>query len=81
MKLHVHLFAVAKERLGTSQVAVELPEGASLGQLRAALAEFYPPLREVLRHARLAVNNEYAADTTPLAAGAEVALIPPVSGG
>jgi molybdopterin converting factor small subunit len=30
---------------------------------------------------RFAVNSEYAADAVVISAGAEVALIPPVSGG
>jgi molybdopterin converting factor subunit 1 len=81
MNVSVKLFAVARERAGADAVAVELPNGATVRELRHALVERHPALSDVIAHARLAVNNEYASDATPLSASAEVALIPPVSGG
>ena len=81
MKIRVKLFAVARERVGREAVEVELPGQATAGQLRGALVEQFPPLADVLRHARLAVNSEYAADALTIPAAAEVAIIPPVSGG
>jgi molybdopterin converting factor small subunit len=38
-------------------------------------------LAVVLRHAMFAVNTDYAADDTVIPPRAEVACIPPVSGG
>jgi molybdopterin converting factor subunit 1 len=81
MMLRVKLFAVAKERAGRESVEVEIAEGATVRDLRAALAAQHPPLAEILPRVRLAVNNEYARDELVLPAGAEVAVIPPVSGG
>jgi molybdopterin converting factor subunit 1 len=77
----VKLFAVARERIGQSVIQVELPAGASAAQLRSALAAQFPDLSSLLPHSRLAINNDYATDSTPLAPTAEIALIPPVSGG
>jgi molybdopterin converting factor subunit 1 len=81
MRVRVKLFAVARQRAGADAIAVELPDGATVRELRHALVEQHPPLADVLRHARLAVNNDYADDAAVIPAGAEVAIIPPVSGG
>ena len=81
MKLRVKLFAVARQRVGREAIEIELPEAASVRQLRGAIAEQYPPLADVLAHVRFAVNSDYASDATPIPAAAEVAIIPPVSGG
>ena len=81
MKLRVKLFAVARQRAGQDEIEVELPSRATVRQLRGALAEQFPPLAAVLAHVRFAVNSEYATDTLELNPAAEVAIIPPVSGG
>jgi len=81
MNVRVKLFAVARQRVGCDAIDVELPAAATAAQLRGALVEQFPPLADVVPHARLAVNNEYALDAASIPAGAEVAVIPPVSGG
>lgn len=81
MKVHVKLFAVARQRTGQESIEVEVPAGATVRQLRGALVEQFPALADVIAHARLAVNNDYAADNMTIPAAAEVAIIPPVSGG
>jgi molybdopterin converting factor subunit 1 len=76
MIVRVRLFAILRERAGTDGVELDLPSGA-----RAA--DVLSELREVIRELPvvLAVNREYATPETRLAAGDELALIPPVSGG
>lgn len=81
MKHQVLLFAAAKRLIGQSAVVLDLPGSATVADLRAALRSRHPALTEILAHAKLAVNSEYAADGAPLPPGAEIALIPPVSGG
>jgi molybdopterin converting factor subunit 1 len=81
MNVRVKLFAVAKQRVGQSEIDVELPAAATVRQLRGAIVEQYPPLADVLAHARLAVNSEYAADSALVSPTDEVGIIPPVSGG
>ena len=58
-----------------------LPDGATVGQLRRRLAEEQPALAALLQRSALAVNDEFAEDQTTLPPGADVALLPPVSGG
>ena len=81
MKVHVKLFAVAKQRVGREVIEVELTTAPTVAHLRSAIVEQHPPLAEVIRHVRFAVNNDYAADSTLIPATAEIAVIPPVSGG
>ena len=74
MVVSVRLFAGLRERAGSGRIEVELPEGATVADLLAAM-ELGP------RSCVAAVNREYAGPETPIAAGDEVALVPPVSGG
>jgi molybdopterin synthase catalytic subunit len=81
MNLPIKLYAVARQRSGASTVAVELPERATIADLRRALAEQHPALADVLAQSRFAINSDYAADGAMISPNAEIALIPPVSGG
>ena len=73
-------FAVAREAAGTDSEALS-GAPSTVGALRALLAERHPELARVLPRCRLAVNQEFAGDGDPVPEGAEVAVIPPVSGG
>lgn len=81
MILPIKLFAIARQRLGRDQVEVTLPDAATVADLRRVLVEQFPALADVLPHIRIAINSSYATDWAVIPAGAEVALIPPVSGG
>ncbi len=81
MKATIQLFAGARELAGQGQLEVELPAAATVAQLRAALLADCPPLAPLLPHALFAINTNYATDETPIPEGAEIACIPPVSGG
>ncbi len=81
MRVCVKLFAVARQRVGQNVVELELAGEPTVRMLRLALTENYPVLTDVLPHVRFAVNSEYASDAQLIPAGADVAVIPPVSGG
>jgi molybdopterin converting factor subunit 1 len=81
MHVRVRLFALARERAGRSELELELPAAASVADLRAALRQRWPELAAVWSRAMIAVNQEYAEDVAIIPAGAELAVIPPVSGG
>lgn len=81
MKAQVKLFAVARQLAGAESIALELESGATVADLRSAIARDFPQLATVLPHALLAIDNEYAENQDPIAEGAEIGLIPPVSGG
>lgn len=79
--MEVKLFAVARQIAGGDSIHVELADGATVRDLRAAMERAYPELAPILRRAMIAVNTDYAGDDTVIPASAEVACIPPVSGG
>jgi molybdopterin converting factor small subunit len=75
----VRLFASAREAAGTNRDDVP---GATVADVMAAAAQRYGPrFGEVLATCRIWVNGDPAADTTVVAAGDEIAVLPPVSGG
>jgi MoaE-MoaD fusion protein len=76
VRVTVRLFAALRERAGASRRELELPPGATAGDVFAALGIGAEP-----QGLAYAVNREYADRTAALADGDEVALIPPVSGG
>jgi MoaE-MoaD fusion protein len=76
VEVTVRLFAMLRERAGAPELVLELPEGARVRDALAELSGLAPGLPLVM-----AVNREYADEDDPLAAGDELALIPPVSGG
>jgi sulfur-carrier protein len=79
--VQVRLFARARDLAGADAVSLNLPEGATVGDLRRRLAEEHPALRPLLARSALAVNEDFADDDLTLPLRAEVALLPPVSGG
>jgi len=81
MRVQVLFFAQARERAGCASQTLELPEGSRVEDARAAIARAHPALEPLWPHLALAVNGELARDGTALPAGAELALLPPVSGG
>jgi molybdopterin synthase catalytic subunit len=81
MQVRVRLFARARDLARADAVVLDLPGGATAGDLRRRLAEQHPALRGLLERSALAVNNEFAEDALALPYDAEVALLPPVSGG
>ena len=81
MRITVHLFARARDIAGASRVHIELVEGAKVADLREHVGALYPGLAGLLEHCAVAVDDEFADNGTPLSPNAEVALLPPVSGG
>jgi molybdopterin converting factor subunit 1 len=81
MRCRVLLFARAQDLAGARSVTLEMPEGATVAELRRRLAAAQPALAALLERSALAVNGEFAGDDKVLASAAEIALLPPVSGG
>jgi molybdopterin converting factor subunit 1 len=76
MQVRIRLFAGLRERAGTAEVSLELPDGARVAD---ALAQLHHVTGDV--PVVMAVNREYADEQLALNSGDELALIPPVSGG
>jgi MoaE-MoaD fusion protein len=84
MRVQVIPFGVLKDWLGPDSTAIEMPEGATVGDLWARLEkQFAEPAqaRLALGGIAISVNAEYAQAAHILRDGDEVGLLPPVSGG
>ena len=77
----VQLFAGARDLAGMPWVPVEVPNGATVAELRDCVLRDLPALAALVLRSRIAVNCEFADDDAVVPEGAELALIPPVSGG
>jgi MoaE-MoaD fusion protein len=76
VQVSIRLFAGLRERAGSGSRGLELPDGATVADVWAALGLGDEPAGLLY-----AVNKRYAGAETALGDGDEVALIPPVSGG
>ncbi len=77
--MDVLYFGVLRELMGGARMPADLDEGSSVGDLVARVrGDKNGPLWGSIA---VAVNREYAAFSTVLRDGDEVALLPPVSGG
>jgi molybdopterin synthase catalytic subunit len=76
MHVHVRLFAGLRERAGSGELELELPDGATVADALEQLRDVFDAVAVVM-----AVNKEYADSGVTLHADDELALIPPVSGG
>ena len=76
MQIRVRLFAGLRERAGTGELQLDLPDGALVADALERMRELTDGVPVVM-----AVNQEYADPGAALQSGDEVALIPPVSGG
>jgi molybdopterin converting factor subunit 1 len=80
MQVRTLFFAIYRDIAGTDEIEVDLPPGSTAADLVRRLRT-RPGLDRLPTEPALAVNQEYAALTTPLSDGDEVALLPPVAGG
>lgn len=74
-------FAAYRDLVGTKALSVDLPAGATVGDLVAELRGRGAPFNALPLEPAVAVNRAYALHHEPLSAGDEVAFIPPVAGG
>lgn len=81
MLVRVQLFASFRQAVGSPSLELDLTAEPSVGELLARLRVDVPELGPAVDRAMVAVNLEYVGPEHRLAAGDEVAIIPPVSGG
>jgi molybdopterin synthase catalytic subunit/molybdopterin converting factor small subunit len=81
MRVSLRLFAGLHDLVGTRDIVMEMPEGSRVSDLKSRLAEEYPVVQPLLTTLVFAIDDEFIPLDQALHDGAEVALIPPVSGG
>jgi molybdopterin synthase catalytic subunit len=81
VQVTVKLFGSIRDAAGAKELAVAVPEGATVADLRRLLAQDHPSFEEMADRLRVAVNYELVQGESTLSEGDEVAFLPPVSGG
>lgn len=81
MIVNVLYFAQARERAGRGSEALDLGGGERLEHAIAAIRARHPELEALWDHLAIAVDGVLAPRDAVLRPGAEIALLPPVSGG
>jgi molybdopterin converting factor subunit 1 len=80
-QVNVLLFAGARDAFGSSEVLTRIPLEGTAADVVRHLEDAFPGAIPFLKTCRVAVNQEFADLSEVIPEGAEVALIPPVSGG
>jgi molybdopterin converting factor subunit 1 len=81
MRVRVRLFAALRERVGRSELALDLAVGATPETAWRRLLQDYPALDRHRTGLAVAVNRRYSSFDAALQDDDEVAFIPPVAGG
>lgn len=74
------MFAGLAELAGDRVVEIDW-SGGTVADLRAAVAAARPALEPLLAKSAVAIDHRHAAADAPVRPGADVAILPPVSGG
>ena len=78
--MKIACFGIAREIAGGPSVDLAGVEGVTVAELKRRLVTEYPALGELASFA-VARNEVYALEEEVIAAGDELVIIPPVSGG
>ncbi|MCA9930441.1 MAG: molybdenum cofactor biosynthesis protein MoaE [Anaerolineales bacterium] len=81
MEFEIRLFATLKDKAGNNRIYVTVDEPSTMQAVLDAIAAAYPQLAPSLGTTLISVNKAFADPETAVAAGDEIALFPPVSGG
>lgn len=81
MQIRVRYFAVLRERVGSDEETIELPDGSTVATAVDTLGDKHDAVRKLSGKFQTAVNQAMVPNTTALSDGDELALIPPVAGG
>ena len=81
MNVTVRLFGAVREEVGSKELAVSLPAGTRVRDLRDRLAADHPIFDRFGDRLAVSVNLEVTSIDTILGDGDEIAFLPPVAGG
>ena len=81
MQIQVQFFSQLKEIVGASELALELAESATIGDLLAQLYRRWPALESWDGSILLGAGVEFVARDYVIQPNDEIAIMPPVQGG
>lgn len=79
--VRVLAFAGARDIIGEGELTWDVHGPCSAGELLTRICERFPALTAYRASLRMAVNGRYTDFAAQVAAGDEVAILPPVAGG
>ncbi|MFN4182847.1 MAG: MoaD/ThiS family protein [bacterium] len=74
-------FASTREMVGKNQESLEIPENWTLKDVKEHIFQSYPALASLKEFLVFSVNQNFFDENEQVPDNAEIALIPPVSGG
>lgn len=81
MKIKVKLFAIHREKVGASEIELELERNTSVEKLRKLLVEKHPVLKNLESATIVSLNQKYAKGSDIITEGDDIALLPFIGGG
>jgi molybdopterin synthase catalytic subunit len=81
MQVRLLFFATLKDIVGAREMRLEMPAGATVGDVLTHLEATYPRVKGYRPVVLTAINEEYVDQGARVEDGDEVAIFPPVSGG
>lgn len=81
MQVRTLFFASYRDAVGTGALDVDLPDGSTVGELVGRLRARGAPFDRLPAFPAVAVNRALVRADVRLAAGDEIAFLPPVAGG
>jgi len=81
MQTKVKLFYHLKERAGTSEISLEVPDGINIGTVKTILEMQYPQLRTHLDNVMILMNQQIVLEEDIIRNDAVISFLTPVGGG
>jgi molybdopterin converting factor subunit 1 len=81
MQVRSLFFAAYRDALGTGTLDVDLPEGATVGELVTSLRSRGAPFDRLPKAPAVAINHDVVRGDARLTEGDEIAFLPPIAGG
>jgi len=77
----IHLYAGLRDLAKLSRLDLPWSNDMTIATLRATLCSNYPTLASLLMRSNIAINDQISSEEQPIPDNAEIAILPPVSGG
>ena len=77
VKLYYHL----KDKAGTNQINLEIPENSTIKELKILLIKNYPALQSQLDNIMMLINQKIVLDEDKIPQNAQISFLTPIGGG
>lgn len=77
----VNLYYHLKEKAGTNSIQIEIPDTATMKDLKKLLIENYPALESQLDNILMLINQKIAVDEDMIPKEARISFLTPIGGG